>query len=58
MLGTNQPAVSDLMRGKMSKFSLERLIAFLNALGQDVEISFRERPAEREGPRLVVNTAD
>jgi predicted XRE-type DNA-binding protein len=58
VLGTNQPTVSDLMRGKMSKFSLERLIAFLNALGQDVEISVRERPAESEGPRLVVSAAD
>lgn len=57
VLGTNQPTVSDLMRGKLSKFSLERLIAFLNALGQDVEISVRPRPAESEGPRLVVSAA-
>lgn len=55
VLGTNQPTVSDLMRGKLSKFSLERLIAFLNALGQDVEISVRERPAESDGPRLLVS---
>ena len=55
ILGTNQPTVSDLMRGKMSKFSLERLITFRNALGQDVEISVRERPAESEGPRLFVH---
>lgn len=54
ILGTNQPTISDLMRGKMSKFSLERLIAFLNALGQDVEISVRPRPADAEGPALVV----
>ena len=45
ILGTNQPTVSDLMRGKMSKFSLERLIAFLTALDQDVEITVRQRPA-------------
>ena len=43
ILGTNQPTVSDLMRGKMSKFSLERLIAFLAALDQEVEITVRER---------------
>lgn len=58
VLGTNQPTVSDLMRGKMSKFSLERLIAFLNALGQDVEISVRERPVESNGPKLVVTAAE
>ncbi|HEV3050353.1 MAG TPA: helix-turn-helix transcriptional regulator [Longimicrobium sp.] len=54
ILGTNQPTVSDLMRGKMSKFSLERLIAFLNALGQDVRICVRARPEGSAGPTLVV----
>lgn len=54
ILGTNQPTVSDLMRGKMSKFSLERLIAFLNALDQDVEITVRPRPRESERPARTV----
>jgi predicted XRE-type DNA-binding protein len=55
ILGTNQPAVSDLMRGKMSRFSLERLIAFLNALEHDVEITVRRRPAASgRGARFVV----
>jgi predicted XRE-type DNA-binding protein len=47
--------VSDLMRGKMSKFSLERLIAFLNALDRDVEITVRRRPAgSNRAARFVV----
>lgn len=46
LLGTTQPTVSDLVRGKLSQFSLERLIAFLNALGQDVEITVRASPAD------------
>ena len=46
LLGTTQPTVSDLVRGKLSQFSLERLIAFLNALGQDVEIVVRANPAD------------
>jgi predicted XRE-type DNA-binding protein len=54
ILGTNQPTVSDLMRGKLSKFSLSRLIGFMTALGQDVEISVRPRPAGSEGPALSV----
>jgi predicted XRE-type DNA-binding protein len=54
VLGTNQPTVSDLIRGKITKFSLERLIGFLNALGQDVEITVRTRPADAEGPALTV----
>lgn len=54
ILGTNQPTVSDLIRGKMSKFSLERLIAFLNALDQDVQITVRPRPADSDRPALCV----
>lgn len=55
VLGTNQPTVSDLVRGKLSRFSLERLIAFLNALDQDVEITVRSRPAaSSRGARFVV----
>lgn len=48
LLGTNQPTVSDLMRGKLSKFSMERLIIFLKALDRDVEIVILPRPAESD----------
>jgi predicted XRE-type DNA-binding protein len=58
ILGTNQPTVSDLVRGKLSKFSLERLIGFLTALGQEVEITVRPRPENSEGPALAVVTDD
>lgn len=54
ILGTNQPTVSDLMRGHFSKFSLERLIAFLNALDQDVEITVRQRGPRAEPARIMV----
>lgn len=54
ILGTNQPTVSDLIRGKFNKFSLERLIGFMTALGQDVEIRVRTRPEGSEGPALSV----
>lgn len=37
-LGITQPQVSDLKRGKLSHFSIERLFGFLNALNQNVEI--------------------
>lgn len=58
ILGTNQPTVSDLMRGKMSKFSLERLITFLNALDRDVEITIRQRPAGTSRTGRVVIAGD
>jgi predicted XRE-type DNA-binding protein len=57
LLATNQPTVSDLMRGKINKFSLSRLIGFLNALGQDVQISVTPRAEDAEGPALVVTGA-
>lgn len=57
ILGTNQPTVSDLLRGKLSKFSLERLIGYLNALDRDVQIVVRRKPRSRRAARLTV-TAD
>lgn len=41
ILGIQQPHVSALMRGQSGTFSVERLIAFLTELGQDVEITVR-----------------
>jgi predicted XRE-type DNA-binding protein len=49
LLGTTQPTVSDMMRGKLHLFSLERLITFLKALGQDVEIVVRPAADDSEG---------
>jgi predicted XRE-type DNA-binding protein len=45
ILGIKQPHVSGLMRGQSGNFSVERLMEFLTALGQDVEITVR--PARR-----------
>ncbi len=41
ILGIKQPHVSALMRNRSGSFSVERLMDFLNALGQDVEIIVR-----------------
>jgi len=41
VLGTKQPHVSGLMRGRSGNFSVGRLMEFLTALGQDVEITVR-----------------
>jgi predicted XRE-type DNA-binding protein len=43
ILGLKQPHVSALMRGRSGVFSLERLLEFLTALGQDVEITVRPK---------------
>lgn len=37
-LGITQPRVSDLFRGKLSKFSLDALVNMLAAIGGDVKL--------------------
>ncbi len=41
ILGIKQPHVSTLMRNRAGNFSLGRLIEFLAALGQDVQIAVK-----------------
>jgi predicted XRE-type DNA-binding protein len=47
ILGIRQPHVSALMRNRSGSFSVERLMEFLTALGQDVEITVRPTRKER-----------
>jgi predicted XRE-type DNA-binding protein len=58
-LGVDQADVSDLVRGKLSGFSTDRLIRFLNALGQDVDILIHTRShARRLGEVRVKEIAE
>lgn len=51
ILGIKQPHVSALMRNRAGSFSVERLMDFLTALGQDVEIrTGLINPADRSLP--------
>lgn len=54
ILGTTQPKVSDLFAGKITGFSMERLIRFLNALDRDVQIIVLPKPRSRERARTSV----
>ncbi len=51
-LGIKQPHVSLLMRNRAGSFSAGRLMEFLTALGQDVEITVR--PAQKEHGEMSV----
>lgn len=42
ILGTDQPRVSALLRGRLEGFSSDRLFRFLNALDQEIEIVIRQ----------------
>lgn len=54
ILGIQQPRVSALMRNRAGAFSVERLMDFLIALGQDVEIIVRPTRKEHGSVSLVV----
>ena len=56
-LGIEQPDVSKLLKGHFRQFSVERLMRFLVALGQDVEIVVRPVSAARaKAAQLTVTT--
>jgi predicted XRE-type DNA-binding protein len=56
ILGIPQPRVSNLVRGRLSGFSMDRLVKFLNALDQDVEITVKPRPRSRRYAQIRVLT--
>jgi predicted XRE-type DNA-binding protein len=49
-LGVDQPKVSALIRGRLSGFSIERLLRFLLLLGTDVSITIMPRQRLRSKP--------
>lgn len=54
ILGIDQPKVSALKQGRLSGFSIERLVRFLLRLGCDVEITVKGRARSRATARLRV----
>ncbi|MBV9109118.1 MAG: XRE family transcriptional regulator, partial [Gemmatimonadetes bacterium] len=52
ILGTSQPVVSELVRGQLRKFSIERLILYLNRLDWSVEIHLKPRDPGEERAHL------
>ena len=54
LLGIDQPKVSALIRGRLSGFSLARLLRFLNALGNDIEIVVKPKPEYLNDAKITV----
>ena len=54
VLGIDQPKISALKQGKLSGFSIERLMRFLVLLGRDVEITVKTRSRSRAAAKLRV----
>ncbi len=53
ILKISQPKVSLLLRGYLTNFSLERLLRFLNDLGQDVYISIKPASGSKQGSTKI-----
>jgi predicted XRE-type DNA-binding protein len=58
VLGLDQPRVSNLVRGRLEGFSTDRLLRFLNLLGQDIEIAVRPTTAAHPHAGLRVRFVD
>lgn len=54
MLGLRQPDVSDLMRGKLGRFSRIRLERMLNALDMEIRIQVGPRPSGKQQAGITV----
>src|ERR1700738_2286054 len=54
LFGVRQPDGSKMLRGDFRQLSVERLVRFLVALGQDVEIAVKPHRGTRTAPQLRV----
>jgi predicted XRE-type DNA-binding protein len=58
VLGIRQPHVSALMKCRPATFSVGRLMEFLTALDQDVEIAIHPKPSDQAGGKISVSTRE
>ena len=54
LLNVDQPKISALTRGRLSGYSIDRLLRFLMLLGNDIEIKVKFHPRSRSRARLQV----
>src|SRR3954465_2684473 len=57
LMGITQPEVSRLFNGHFREYSVERLMGFLTAFEQDVEIVVRPHSKAGEAGRIAFKTA-
>jgi predicted XRE-type DNA-binding protein len=55
LFAIRQPDVSKMLRGEFRQFSVERLLRFLVALNQDVEIVVKPHRGRNNAPALHVS---
>lgn len=58
IMKTAQSHVSDILRGKLSRFTIDRLLRCLLALGKDVEIKIKKPKTKKHSPRIYVSDGE
>jgi predicted XRE-type DNA-binding protein len=48
LTGTAQPDLSNLLRGRLRGFSIERLLTMLTAFGRDIDVVVKPAPRSRK----------
>ena len=56
LCGTDQPTLSKVLRGRMESVTIDRLTAWLTALGRTVEIRVRPYDATAKTGELVIGS--
>jgi predicted XRE-type DNA-binding protein len=54
LCGTDQPTLSKILRGRMESVTIDRLAAWLNALGRTVEIHVRPYDRTAKAGQIVI----
>lgn len=58
IFGISQPKLSELLSGRFRGYSIERLIHFLNEIGQDVDIIVKSKPRNRKARVTVYHSSN
>jgi predicted XRE-type DNA-binding protein len=53
ILGLDQPKISALLRGRFGGYSTDRLLRFLTALDQDVQLIMKAKPRTAKRPAAI-----
>lgn len=57
VIGLDQPKVSNLLRGRLAGFSVDRLLSILNRLGHNVEVRISAQEYDPEEAQTLVTVS-
>ncbi|MEE8290486.1 MAG: helix-turn-helix transcriptional regulator [Candidatus Tectomicrobia bacterium] len=57
VMGIKQPDVSNMLRGRFRGYSIDRILHFLQALDQDIEIVIKPKASGAKAARIIVKAA-